>query len=344
MSNPEPLPIPFASSLVPESKGVGDFLTLSLLSLARYLESGPGSPETPYESLARVPKGEEDLYPPPFRPPNVEITGCPGSISIKLGENAAATHLTPVEQLHFLSRSLFVPGEPFKVVAGFEIGAWSKYGGFCNLGQYLDVLGDEVSFKHWEALTIRLPNDDLLYDMTYQIPEYALENLRHLDWSGHREQLANSWLPFTPPLLQSLSTLVIMCNIALEDCSCLFLFGKQLNHFELHSIQPGVDPILLDKPAETDPKDRERLYLETLTLTSLQDINPLLSLFRFPALSAISFNLWYPTTDLVALPINWENLKKVTLRNISDDDSRQIEEACGADTRHEHTSYLRLNL
>ncbi|KAF8069202.1 hypothetical protein FPV67DRAFT_1669219 [Lyophyllum atratum] len=329
MTNSEFFPIQIASSIAPvDDRLVGAFLTVSMFSVGRYLGS-----------KAKFLHGHDPYPHQPSSSPNVELTGGPGLISIKLGENAAVTNRTPEQQLHLLSQRLD-PETSIKVVAELESGEWSEEEGFRALGKHLAILANEVSFGRWEDLTIRLPNVDLLYDSNrYRLPESDLGKLHHLNWTGHRQQLATSWLPFSPSILKSLTNLVITCEVSFDDCSRLLLYGEQVKNFELHSIQPNVDPVLyfLRKPLEFHPKDRKRRCLESLTLSSSQDVVPLLRLFKFPALRNIIFNL-FCTTNFILLPNDfWTSLETVILRcDLSDEDSIWIQNQCGRDTKHQH--------
>ncbi|KAG6914676.1 hypothetical protein DXG01_015997 [Tephrocybe rancida] len=83
--------------------------------------------------------------------------------------------------------------KPFILTAEFDHSSgWPLGLGFRRLGEFLSVLAhEEVPYQYWNKLNIVLPHVELPYDTSAPdlIPLERLENLRSLEWSGHRKQL-----------------------------------------------------------------------------------------------------------------------------------------------------------
>ncbi|KAF5378784.1 hypothetical protein D9615_006937 [Tricholomella constricta] len=302
----------------------GSFLTISTWSIACYIVSR-------FKRLSN--------------PPNVEIMGGIRCFSIKLGENAAFTDDTPEQQIQLLSEQMrlkdpaLAESNEFIIVGELDTGDWSTAEGLWALGQYLGTLGQEIPFRQWKDLTIRLPNEELPYAWySYRIPTRQLRNLRTLNWSGHYQQLVSSWLPFSPSLLRSLTKLVITCDISLEDCSRLLRHCEKVEEFELHTIRASISKSVLPEPRTESMLE----HLKSLTLASYQDITPLLQGFQFTSLRKIDLDLFYEV-DFEPMKLPWNRLTNVTLRGqIADDQSHWVQTHCGPDTQHLHTYYKEL--
>ncbi|KAG6914620.1 hypothetical protein DXG01_016271 [Tephrocybe rancida] len=273
------------------------------------------------------------------------------TVCIKLGTSTLPpSKIGPVEYLQNLIDASIDPSEPFHIIADFEPGLWQPEEGFRRLGDYLSFLGThELDFGSWSRLEICLPDMGIPYESpsTPLIPLDALTSLRRLTWYGHRNQLVNSWLPLTPPILQSLHFLDINCEIAIEDCSRILLHAKRLRHFAVDNIEVNTDQVLtesLRSPENYRSGEHERPYLEFLRIKSSVDIIPLLYPFYFPSLRTISLVLAYPT-KIRSLPpaFEWKDMHRVSLVcDLSDADSEWIRKACNADTQHSHINLCRL--
>ncbi|KAG6848351.1 hypothetical protein H0H93_000933 [Arthromyces matolae] len=172
--------------------------------------------------------------------------------------------------------------------------------GFQCLGESLAFLGEEeIPFEQWGELHISLPDDELPYDMSSPLllPLDSFSNLRTLTWKGHRKQLIASWLPFTPTLLRTLTTLEIQCDLSLQDCCHMLFYGENLKEFTARIIQRDLstEQMLGFVPPEASYTTRP---LEYLCLVSDDDITPLFRPFNFPALRRIDFTLAHPAWAL----------------------------------------------
>ncbi|KAG6827234.1 hypothetical protein H0H87_005246 [Tephrocybe sp. NHM501043] len=200
--------------------------------------------------------------------------------------------------------------KPFRLIAKFkQSNGWPLDLGFRRLGEFLAVLAHgEIPYEQWNELNIELPNVAVPYDTAAPtlIPLDALRNLRTLKWSGHRHQLRASWLPFAPAVLQPLTTLHITCDLALQDCMYILFHGTSLKEFKF-KISKGFanEPVL---PFDASERLCVERPMETLNLTSDDDIVPLLHPFSFPSLRHLKLHLSHPTTSTFHRLDVWKNL------------------------------------
>ncbi|KAG6827167.1 hypothetical protein H0H87_005381 [Tephrocybe sp. NHM501043] len=232
------------------------------------------------------------------------------------------------------------PDEPFWVSAKFgDIGEWPLELGFRRLGEFIAFVARGVPCERWIRLEIELPVVELPYDPSatvITIPLEALKNLQRLKWTGHRHQLSASWLPFTPSFVQLLTNLDLTCNLALRDCTYILSHGTSLKKVIFDRIYKGFsdEPIL---PFEPSGVCADRPCLESLTLTSDDDIGPLMEPFRFTSLHHITFHLSYPTMSTFYHLDIWKTIQTGFIDCfITEQDRRWIHDQC------QPTSELRL--
>ncbi|KAG6829834.1 hypothetical protein H0H87_009991 [Tephrocybe sp. NHM501043] len=267
------------------------------------------------------------------------------TLSIKLGNSPLPPmKIGPVEYLHHLIDEFIDPTSSFHIIADFEQGKWPEELGYRRLGDYLAYLGThELDFGSWTKLEICLPDVGIRYNApsTPLIPLDALNSLRNLQFYGHRNQLVDSWLPLTPSIIQSLFTLDINCEIAVEDCVRILLHGKRLKTFLVDNIEPNTDEVLVNSlrsPTKYRSGEHDRPYLEFLRIKSAADITPLLHPFFFPSLKTLNLVLSYPT-KLRSLPpaFEWKNLENSSLVcDITNEDSQWIRDRCNPNGQHNH--------
>ncbi|KAG6919465.1 hypothetical protein DXG01_005724 [Tephrocybe rancida] len=204
--------------------------------------------------------------------------------------------------------------KPFYLTARFEDGIWPLDVGFRRLGEFFTVLAyEEMPYERWRELNVILPNFELPYDTSTpsHIPPDAFIGLRSLIWTGHRQQLHESWLPFTPSILRSLTTLHLTTHLALQDCANILFYSLILKDVTFDRIYKGLanDPILsfdasgllVERP------------LESLTLTSDDDVGPLIMPFTFSSLHHIKFKLSYPTISTFHGLDIWKTLQTASI-------------------------------
>ncbi|KAG6817148.1 hypothetical protein H0H87_012109 [Tephrocybe sp. NHM501043] len=238
------------------------------------------------------------------------ITGnWPQEMSIVIGDRPPEKS-NPVETLWTVGGRIDF-SKPFRLIAKLkQFSAWPLDLGFRRLGEFLAVLAyGEIPYEQWNELIIDLPNVALPYDTAAApaiIPLDALRNLRILKWSGHRQQLRVSWLPFAPAVLQPLTALHITCDLALQDCMYILFHGTNLKEFKFKISQGFAnEPVL---PFDASERLRVERPMETLNLTSNDDIVPLLQPFSFPSLRHIELHLSHPTTSTFHRLDVWKNL------------------------------------
>ncbi|KAG6855447.1 hypothetical protein H0H87_002698 [Tephrocybe sp. NHM501043] len=221
-------------------------------------------------------------------------------ISINAGRFRSPPILNPVSLIYRIADQVASDSSwPFLVTAKLgNKGEWPLELGFRRLGEFIAFVAHEgVPCELWKYLEIELPDIELPYDPSataITIPLEDLKNLRQLKWTGHRHQLSASWLPFTPSFLQLLTDLHLICNLTLRDCTYILSHGTSLKKVIFDRIYKGFadEPIL---PFEPSGGYADRPCLESLTLTSDDDIGPLMEPFRFTSLHHITFHLSYPT-------------------------------------------------
>ncbi|KAH0583127.1 hypothetical protein H2248_011013 [Termitomyces sp. 'cryptogamus'] len=246
--------------------------------------------------------------------PYINVSGYSRMI-ISVGSLASLPYLNPVKSLKKQTECLrSIQDLNFQVTAKFVTGHWPLGLGFQRLGEFLTFLGnEEIVYERWCKLTISLPDLELPYNMLSLpiLPLDALTNLRHLTWKGHRKQLLTSWLPLLPSILQTLTTLKIQCDIALQDCYYLLYHGVNLENVTLKIIQKGLshEPVfssIVSSGCMSRP-------LEYLCVVSDDNIEPLLRPFTFPSLHHIDFTLGYPLHSTLADLRIWKTLETICL-------------------------------
>ncbi|KAG5641326.1 hypothetical protein DXG03_005483 [Asterophora parasitica] len=314
-----------------------------------------------------------------WKPPKVTLSTIPNCMVIKLGREQSVTS-RPLEHLLILLaqnlievaesdlaqdyRSLVLPAPKpmFHIVGQLGTGDWSAVEGFKILGQYLRMLSEDIPYAQWDNLTLSLPNEAMDYSwlptVLFSAPDPLphLENLKTLTWSGHRQQLTDSWMPFTPALLKSLTTLDITCEITINDCFYLLLHCKKVTTFTLQTIverkvdssdASGIESVFGTELSLAEVKSIERSHLRSLTLASSQDIAPLLQPFKFPSLHEVDFNLSYKNAlEAIKESLLWAQFTKVDLQGMMEGvDFIWVQERCqpGALHRHIHVRNLKDN-
>ncbi|KAG6835427.1 hypothetical protein H0H93_001564 [Arthromyces matolae] len=214
--------------------------------------------------------------------------------------------------------------------------------GFLRLGEFLAFLGEEeIPFERWGHLDIVLDDVEHPYDMSSPalLPLHAFSNLRKLTWTGHRKHLLVSWLPFTPTLLRTLTSLEIQCDISLQDCCHMLFYGENLKEFTVKIIQRDLatEPILGCFLPESTCTERP---LEYLCLVSDDDIGALLRPFHFPHLSRIDFTIAHRTPSYYEWKI-WKTLQSIELKGeFSFEEQSWIVSQCAVKPLFRHaTSY-----
>ncbi|KAG6910066.1 hypothetical protein DXG01_013516 [Tephrocybe rancida] len=245
-------------------------------------------------------------------------------MTITIGKLSRSSPYNPVETL-WMEGGRVDYSKPFSLTAEFDVSfrPWPLELGFRRLGEFLSVLAHgEIPYEYWSELNVILPDVELPYDTNAPtlIPPDAFKNLR-LKWAGHRQQLSASWLPFTPSLLQTLTTLQLTSSLALQDCTHILFHATNLMEFTALTIYKGFadEPVL---PSEASGVRVERPCLESLTLTSDDDIGPLMQSFSFPSLLHIKLHLSYPTPATFQKLDIWSKLETAFLDCwITDEDS-----------------------
>ncbi|KAG6910069.1 hypothetical protein DXG01_013519 [Tephrocybe rancida] len=269
-----------------------------------------------------TPRGWEDAY-------DICITGG-RQMTVTVGRKSQSDN-NPVETLWTVGGRVDF-SKPFSLTAQFDSsgGAWPSDLSFRRLGEFLSVLAHgEIPYEHWSELNIILPDVKLSYDTNSPaLIRLGAFKILHLKWAGHRQQLIASWLPFAPSLLQNLATLHLTCHLALQDCTYILFHANNLKEFMVHSIYKGFahEPIL---PFESSGVRVKRPHLECLTLTSDDDIAPLMQLFSFTSLYHINFHLCYPTMSTFHYLDIWRSLKTAYLDCwITDEDADWVRSQC----------------
>ncbi|KAG6916118.1 hypothetical protein DXG01_008393 [Tephrocybe rancida] len=267
-----------------------------------------------------------------MNPPPVEIYRTPDTITIKLGH--ASTGHDPEGQLSLACQAI-EPDENLRVVAELEEGTWSLEQGFTQLGQYLDLLGTSmIDFGCWESMTVRLPQVQIpyYYSRATELPVEALHSLRFLIWHGHRQQMVSSWLPFTPSLLDQLTSLNIVTDLSLEDCARLLSHTSTLMHFTAKTIRWSGDTTILTHLDRRPPMVKPRLAV--ICITSDVDLVSLLRRFQLPDLTHVAFDLSFHTSasSFASLGIAWHKLEGVSLLcDMTDMDAMRVRRQCRQD-------------
>ncbi|KAG6919733.1 hypothetical protein DXG01_001567 [Tephrocybe rancida] len=222
--------------------------------------------------------------------------------------------------------------QPFVVTAQFyQTTGWPLELGFRRLGEILSVLAyEEVPWEHWNELNIILPHIELPYDTDVPalIPFGALKNLQRLKWAGHRRQLLESWLPFAPAVLRSLTSLYLTTEYAMQDCAHILFHSINLREVTFNRIHKSFadEPVL---PFLAFGVRVERSCLESLTLTSDDDIDPLVQPFTFSSLRHIDFHLFYPTISTFHHLDIWATLRTALLDcYVTEEDAEWIRDQC----------------
>ncbi|KAG6808188.1 hypothetical protein H0H92_005105 [Tricholoma furcatifolium] len=156
---------------------------------------------------------------------------------------------------------------------------------------------DEVeSFIGETALQILLPDVALLYDdkLESPLPLNLFKDIRDLQWQGHRAQLCKSWIPISPLVFPSLTSLIMCCEISLQDCAYILFHFDRLHMLKVKSIVKELsrEPRL---PYNMRRMHVDRPELNCLVLESDDDIGPLFLHFTFPSLQLFHCVLSYPT-------------------------------------------------
>ncbi|KAG6830957.1 hypothetical protein H0H92_013668 [Tricholoma furcatifolium] len=147
-------------------------------------------------------------------------------------------------------------------------------------------------------LHIFLPEVDLSYDDKQDpsppIPLDLFKDIRQLRWMGYRDQLCKFWIPMSPLVFPSLTSLKVASRISIQDCAHILFHFDRLTTLTVEYIDKELskEPRLPFSPRSTHV---ERPELESLTLWSNDDIGPLLLQFTFPSLQHVEFDLRYPT-------------------------------------------------
>ncbi|KAG6916241.1 hypothetical protein DXG01_007738 [Tephrocybe rancida] len=222
--------------------------------------------------------------------------------------------------------------EPFTLTAELlHPSGWPLELGFKRLGEILSVLAyEEVPYEHWNELRIILPHVELPYDTNAPplIPFGALKNLQRLKWTGHRKQLLESWLPFVSSVLQPITSLDLITELAWQDCAYILFHSTCLKEATFNRVHKGFadEPIL---PFYTSGVRVERPCLKSLKLTSDDDIGPLMQPFSFPSLHHVEFHLSYPTVSKLHHLDFWKPLQTALLDfYITEEDAEWIRGQC----------------
>ncbi|KAF8069200.1 hypothetical protein FPV67DRAFT_1110013 [Lyophyllum atratum] len=284
--------------------------------------------------------------PSPVTPTSLAISGGSRSVSLIIGVHTSAD-ITPQEQYRLISQRFRPPSNPgsdFRVTAEIKEGSWSPES-LQVLGKELNSLREEVGIQRWRKMTILLPTVELPPGAVRQIV-VALPHLESLIWQGHRQQLPQ-WSFFNEvssrssvSTLPSLTSLILRCDISIEDCAFLLLQATSVTHFEIHTLR-DVDPVLPKASFGILLGHHPRPYLETLIISSscTASIGPMLDHFDFPRLQKINFDLsgYAPNFDAGFSTIYWRNLNEVRLRcDMTTDTSHLIRDRCGYGTIHSH--------
>ncbi|KAG6835296.1 hypothetical protein H0H93_003006, partial [Arthromyces matolae] len=263
---------------------------------------------------------------------------CRDSLKIKLSAQSPP-QADPLKFIRHCVRRYIDPSLDFTLRLVLKPGFWQLEFGYWRLAEFVNYFGcHEIPFEKWVGLEIALPKQPLPFDSSRAppFPVGEMLGLRQLKWAGHRKQLVESWLPFTPSLLGNLTTLELECDIALIDCSYLLFHGKNFKHFTLRTIRKDLAPdsvFSFSPPASSI----ERSCLESLTLESEDDIGPLLEPFNLISLRSVTFNLQYPrVTSLHGLSF-WKTVETVIMEQyIPYNDMHGIRALCGPNTQFFH--------
>ncbi|RDB26907.1 hypothetical protein Hypma_005014 [Hypsizygus marmoreus] len=209
------------------------------------------------------------------------------------------------------------------VEAELQHGAFGPTG-FHLLGDHVAALAACISPDRWNDVTIRFPIEaSTLPQSLYEGDMIEAKNLEHLFWTGHREQLTNSFFPFTKATLVHLTCLVLHSTISIH-VAC-----PSLTDFMMYGLGEVEDALVnLDR---SDKLTLELHHLERLTISSTTDINGLLWNFTYPELKDIDLVLNYRNPLPQDLP--WKDfgkLEKVKIRarDMRPRDSNQVKGQC----------------
>ncbi|KAG6825786.1 hypothetical protein H0H92_002439 [Tricholoma furcatifolium] len=179
----------------------------------------------------------------------------------------------------------------------------------------ITALDKVESFAGETVLKIFLPDVALLYDdkLESPLPLNLFKDIRYLQWQGHRTQLCKSWCPISPLVSTSLTSLVICCEISLQDCAYILFHFDRLQMLRVQSIVKELSK------EPTFPFDMRTIYvdrpeLDCLILKSDDDIGPLFLHFTFPSLQRITCVLSYPTIGTFDGIDIWQNVRSADIR------------------------------
>ncbi|KAG6908964.1 hypothetical protein DXG01_002570 [Tephrocybe rancida] len=274
--------------------------------------------------------------------PLVVVKGGEQSIFIKVGNTSSGNN--PRAQLRNVSNRIN-PNLPFKVIAEFEEGEWPLPEGYCRLGEYLNLVATDIIHAwRWEELEIRLPRTEIPLN-TSPIEIQGLENLKRLTWSGPPQQMRfESWLPLTPSIIQSLTTLNLSCEITASQFSKTLSYGKRLEEFTFQTVADCEEP----EADILNPLIQATILpcLKSLAITSRVDIQLCLKGFQFPSLRSANFDFSYlrPSDQFPSFGgIPWKELETLTIRaDLTREAFMAIKSICGPETQRKFTQASRI--
>ncbi|KAG6835682.1 hypothetical protein H0H93_015776 [Arthromyces matolae] len=265
-------------------------------------------------------------------------SNCRDSIEIRLAAQTT-NEANPLDSIRYYARRVINPSLDFTLGAVLKLGLWEPEVGFWHLAEYINYFGcHEIPFEKWVGLDINLPNEQLPFDSSRAppFPVNKLVDLRQLKWAGHRKQLVESWLPFTPSFLDSLTSIDLTCNLALLDCSYILFYARNVKDFTLRKIRRDLasDSVF---GFSLPTYGIQRPCLESLTLESEDDIAPLLEPFHFTSLRSVTFNLQYPRVSSLHGLLFWKTIETVIMEEyIPYNDMQGIRSLCRPETGFFH--------
>ncbi|KNZ74553.1 hypothetical protein J132_06507 [Termitomyces sp. J132] len=187
--------------------------------------------------------------------------------------------------------SLAQTGHAFTVVAKYGALTWTTDNMSVFLGG-LVTLWTHDHHRRCQELSVDLPTDETeLLTAIRPLTPLLPQQLKAVAWKGHHNQFEVFFSQQLPP---SLGTLILRCQVSLDDCERLLYSGRNsLRKFDVHYIGRGVEDVLQGQIENHASMD----CLKSISLVADWDIFRMFEYFHYPKLRKLHITNSKPRLD-----------------------------------------------